>query len=113
MGEGGYQKGDLLFGLMTKTMDMPFNNSVYIVQLFYRKLHYKYIGNFGKAISLGLAGNMNGRVLNREALLDTERKIADELDIFLLYVKASRQLETLIDLCKNINYNYYEVKNEN
>ena len=93
-------------------MDMPFNNSIYAVQLFYRKLYEKYGGNINKTISLGLIRNLNGRELNFEEFSDYERKIADELNIFILYVKASRQLELLIDLCKNINYNYCQIKCE-
>ena len=90
-------------------MDMPINNSIFVVQLFYRKLYEKYGGTLGKYIALGLY-KISDRELNLDALSCSENIIADELNILISYFKFRKQLEALIDLCKSINCNYCEIQ---
>lgn len=91
-------------------MDMPINNSIFVVQLFYKKLYEEYRNEEKKFFALGLSRNINGRELRLEELSCSDRKIADELNVYILYVKIRKQLEALIDLCKSINFNYCEIQ---
>ena len=92
-------------------MDMPINNSIFAVRCFYRNLHETYNNQPGKYICLGILNNMNGRELKCDMLSDSEKAVADELNLFIIYVKGYYQLEALINLCKNINYNFCKMEN--
>ena len=89
-------------------MDMPFNNSVFAVRLFYSKLQEQYINTPSKYMLLGLIPNSGGRHLDRSVLTDDEKIIYDETNKYLQLVCVNRLFNGLIDLCKCIIYNFLE-----
>lgn len=92
--------------------DMPINSSVYVIQLFYRKLHEKYSNEPIKYMILGLSRNTAGRRLNINFLDDPEKAMAQELDLFLNYIIIRNLFNELINVEKNIIYNYSLQDNE-
>ena len=93
-------------------MDMPFNNSIYVVRLFYEKLQEEYIKTPTKYMLLGLAPNIGGRCLKRSMLTDDEQIVYDEINKFLKLVSIYRLYNELIDLCKCIMCNFLNDKKD-
>ena len=92
-------------------IDMPFNNSFFVVRSFYSKLLEAYINTPSKCIRLGLTSNLGNRHLDCSVLTDDEKNIYDETNKYLQLVYVNRIFNELIDLCNCIIFNFLEHDN--
>lgn len=87
-------------------MDMPLNRTIYSVQLYYNKLYQNYITNPATYLLAGLMCNINGRELKVDTLSENEKFVAEDLNGLIACKKIQNIFNSLIDLCKNIIFNY-------
>lgn len=92
-------------------VDMPLNSSIYLVQQFYKKIYEKYT-RIVEFMNIGLMPNASGRRLNAKQMEENDIIIYRELDCYINYIAIRNLFNELINLEKNVIFNYSESEND-